>query len=137
MFMLLKISLDNPCTCISWREKWHQKIGFWGLKNFCLIFILFARKHNHLKNSDKANLRFNFTPLSCQKWSKKCEVLWIYMYIKTKDSFSYHRVLSTLVLRLRWFRMLEIYQAISITVLCKGILISVISISRLPWISQS
>lgn len=59
------------------------------------------------------------------------------IYIKTKDSFPYHRVMSTLVFRLRWFRMLEIYQALAITVLCRRSLISQISISRLPWISKS
>lgn len=135
---LCQISLGNPCTCISRHEKWHREIGFWGLKNFSLIFHFVCKKKYYIVIILKTlteeiwDLTLRLNPVRSEVKSVKC-----YEYIKTEDSFSYHRVLSTLVFRLRWFRMLEIYQALAITVLCRRILISQISISRLPWISQS
>lgn len=83
MFMLLKILLDNPCTCISWREKMSSGNWFLRIKKFFFEFSFCLQLNilhsNHLENSDRGNLRFNFTPQSCQIWSEKCEVLWIYI----------------------------------------------------------
>lgn len=54
------------------------------------------------------DLTLRLNPVRYEVKSVKC-----YEYIKTKDSFPYHRVLSTLVFRLRWFRTFEIYQALA------------------------
>lgn len=136
MFMLLKISLDNPCTCLSRHEKWHQEIGFWGLKNF--VWFPFCLQENIIISKTLTeeiwDLTLRLNPVRYEGKSTKCCE---YLYKNQGFFFFFTSVLSTLVFRLRWFRMLEIYLALAITLLCRRILISVMSISRLPWIFQS
>lgn len=44
MFMLLKISLDNPCTCISRQEKMSSGNWFLRIKKFLFNFHFVCKK---------------------------------------------------------------------------------------------